>query len=211
VFDKALYDRYRRYHLAVVITLLVASAQFIVAKLFAESVALLADSLHSFSDMFVLVGVALLTKRELNGPKSNHRGIEDKFTRFAILLLVASALYVGYEGYERIVHPAVFHEWFVMATAGIAAMGSIFVHRVISNTDNSARDHKHKVSIAHVLADIAVSVIVFVSALSAKVFGTPALDGYGAILIAVWMLGYSIVLWRGTPDHHHNHDHHHPH
>jgi Co/Zn/Cd efflux system component len=125
-----------------------------------------------------------------------------------------SALFVAREGLDRIRHPEQFHGTLVLVVTVIAATGSFFVHRSISGIDESVQDHKHKASVLHVLADLVISIIVVIAVLLTMLLNMPAMDGWGAIAVSIWMIVRGTMLWRETSRHvhdktDHGHTHHH--
>jgi divalent metal cation (Fe/Co/Zn/Cd) transporter len=72
-----------------------------------------------------------------------------------------------------------------------------------------------------VLADLVISIIVVIAVILTMLFSAPAIDGWGAILVSIWMVVRGVMLWRESgghacegdcnahADHHHDHTHHH--
>lgn len=201
-------DKLHRYRLALGINVSVWLLQSLIFILWADSKSLLGDALHSLSDMVVLLGVVVLTARELAHPEDEHHEADRRFTRFAVILLVASAFYVFFEGVGRILEPESYPAGIVIAITLVAVVGNWSAHRIMSGVREDVHDHKHEASILHVLADLVISIVVLLSALGTLFLGTPALDGWGAIIVALWMLLRGVTLWRSTSGESHHHHHH---
>lgn len=208
-------EKLKRYKQGLWIGLATVALQMLIYFFFADSKSLLGDALHALGDNIVILGVVILTAKELASAEKTHKRIEQHFTRFAILTLFVSALFVAWEGYARIQSPEQFRGMIALVVTAVAATGSFFVHRSISGIDESVQDHKHKASVLHVLADLLISIIVATAILCTMLFDAPALDGWGAIAAATWMIIRGIMLWRecrgGGHDHPHVHDHEHHH
>lgn len=219
--DKHLSEKLKRYKQGLWIGLITVALQILIYVLFANSKSLLGDALHAVSDNIVILGVVMLTATELASGAKTGKRIERNFTRAAIMLLFASAAFVTWEGLERIFSPEKFPGVIVLVVTTVAATGSFFVHRSISGIHESVQDHKHKASVLHVLADLVISIIVVIAVLLTMLFNAPAIDGWGAIAVAIWMVVRGVMLWRESSGHeckgdchahgghHHNCTHHH--
>jgi Co/Zn/Cd efflux system component len=198
-----LHDKLRRYRIALFIGISTWLLQALVYALLADSKALLGDALHNLADNIVLLGVVLLTMREL-AHQNTHSHVDRYFTKSAILLLWVSALFVLLEGVERVRAPEAFPGMVVLIATIIAGLGSWSAHRLISRVHESVQDHKHEASVLHVLGDLIISVIVATSVLLTMLFAMPAIDGWGAILASLWMFVRGIMLWREVSHQHHH-------
>ncbi len=182
--------------------------QAIIYFVFADSKSLLGDTLHALGDNIVIMGVVMLTSIELASVPHRHQGIERHFTKLAILLLCVSAIFVFWEGVERILHPEKFPGVIVLIVTILAASGSFFVHRSISQIHESVQDHKHKASVLHVLADLVISIMVVIAVLLTMLLDAPAMDGWGAIAVSIWMIIRGAMLWLESSEHIHSKDDH---
>ena len=203
---KARLDQRRRYLSAFAINTAVWLFQAYIVYWVANSLALTGDAAHSVSDSVVLLGTLLLIEATIRNPDKDHEGIKRLLTRGAVILLFIGAGYVLIEGYERIVSPILFPGWPVVGTALVAAIGNYFAHRLIHGVHESLHDHVHRANVLHILADLFISVAVVISGLGTIILNWPALDGWVAIVVAIWMLIRGISLWRETLRSAHTHD-----
>ena len=197
------------YAVALSTNLAVFIVQAYVYREMASSIALLGDAFHSFSDIIVLLGVIVLTTFLIAHPTHHaHMRIDRVFTRCAIILLWLSALYVMWEGAWRLIAPVPFPGLTVVGVSLFAMFGNFFAHYVLERTHASVQDTKHRASVAHVLTDAILSLVVLVSAFFTFVFNAPAIDGIGAIIIGCGMFVIGYKLWREIGK---EHPHHHAH
>lgn len=203
-------DQLRRYRWAFGINTLVWLSQLFIVIVVADSLALLGDAAHSISDTLVLLGTCLLISATIAHPENDHAGTKRLLTRGAIILLWLSAAYLVIEGCARIVSPVYFPGWPVVIMAIVAATGNYFSHQIIHGVDKSLHDHVHRANVLHILADLFISVAVVVSGLGTIFLNFPALDGWIALLVALWMSWRGLQLfWETRSTHHHDHEHHH--
>lgn len=191
-------DKLRRYQIALAINLSVWALQSLIFLVWADSKSLLGDALHSLADAVVLLGVVFFTIWELAHPKEERHHADTPFTKGAVILLFVSAGYVFWEGIERIMSPGMFPVSLVVGVTCIAIVGNFLAHRTISGVHEDVHDHKHHASVMHVLADLVISIVVLCSALGTLLFGMPAIDGVGAIIVALWMFWRGKDLWQST-------------
>lgn len=207
-------DQRRRYRWAFCINSSVWLLQTYVVFGIANSLALLGDAAHSVSDSLVLLGTWLLISATIKYPTKDHSQVKRLLTRGAVVLLWCSAAYLVYEGYGRIVSPIHFLGWPIVGIALVSAIGNYFSHKLIDGVDKSLHDHVHKANVLHILADLFISAAVAFSGLGTIFLHWPALDGWVAFIVAIWMSLRGVTLWRETSHKtddrdHHNEEHRH--
>jgi len=179
---------------------LVLAAGKILFGFVAQSQALIADGIHSLSDLFSDALVYYAASHARHGPDSDHPYGHGRFETAATLglgvLLVLVALGIGWDAVERLFTPeALWHP-------GVLALG-VALFSILSNewlyhyTVRAARRVKSDLLRAnawHHRSD-AVSSIVVLIGVGGAMAGLPYLDAIGAILVAVmiahigWELG----------------------
>ena len=199
-------DKVRRYRHALTINTSVWLLQLFTVVVIADSLTLFGDMLHSFADIIILLGTHRVFANELRHPEGNHGAAKQLLVRGAVALLWISAGYVFVEALERIAHPVDFPGWPVVFLAILSATGNFFAHQQISGVDKREHDHAHEANIAHLLTDIALSVVVLISALGNILFRLPAIDAWLSLLVALWMFRWGWKILRGE-DHHSGHHH----
>jgi cation diffusion facilitator family transporter len=180
------------------------------------SLALVADGLHmsTHASALLLAALAYRYARRHAGDRrftfgTGKLGDLAGFTSAVILAMIA--LLIGYEAVERFLHPVSIHfrEAIPIAALGLAVnLGSAWLlsrggdhhhghgHDHEDDHDDHAkahRDNNMRAAIIHVAADAAVSVLVIVGLLLARVFGwlwmDPLAGIVGAVVIASWSFG----------------------
>lgn len=204
-------DQFRRYRTAFVINTSIWVLQFLIVGTIAYSLALLGDAAHSFSDSLVILGTLLLVRATIRAPEKDHEGVKRLLIRTAIILLWVSAAFIAKEGYGRIISPIYFPGWPVVGIALLSAAGNFLSHRIIHGVHKSLHDHVHRANVLHILADLFISIAVVISGLGTILFQLPAIDGWIACIVALWMFIRGATLWRENThrEHTHTHEHHH--
>ncbi len=182
------------------------------------SLALVADGLHmsTHASALLLAALAYRYARRHAGDRrftfgTGKLGDLAGFTSAVILAMIA--LLIGYEAVERFLYPVSirFREAIPIAVLGLAVnLASAWLlsrggHHHHHHEDEHDHDHDHhgevaahrdnnmRAAIIHVAADAAVSVLVIVGLLLARVFGwlwmDPLAGIVGAVVIASWSFG----------------------
>lgn len=163
-----------------------------------HSPALLADGIHSFSDLLTNLFVALASYLGKAAPDENHpyghRRFETIGTFSLGLFLVIVALVIAYEGIDAIITghlpiPDPFTAW--IAVISVAANESVFRYTLAISkkvTSNLLRANAY-----HSRADSLTSVIVLVGILGALA-GFPFCDAIAAVLVAGFILKIGLQL-----------------
>jgi cation diffusion facilitator family transporter len=182
------------------------------------SIALVADGLHMSTHAGALLLAALAysyARRHADDPRftfgTGKLGDLAGFTSAVILAMIA--LLIGYEAVQRLFDPVPirFGEAIPIAFLGLAVnIASVWLlsghehghHHGHEHHDDHDHDHDHtgthrdnnlRAAVIHVLADAAVSVLVIVGLLLARIFGwlwmDPVAGILGACVIASWSYG----------------------
>jgi cobalt-zinc-cadmium efflux system protein len=201
-------DKLHRYKMALAINATVGLIQVITLSFIAKSLSLFGDTSHSIADVFILAGTVIVLRRELIDPSHHHEGAKRTLVFVAIFLLFISAVYIVWEALGRIAHPVYFPGWPVVLMALLSAGGNFVAHRMIADIDSAEHDATHEANLAHILTDLALSLIVLVSALGNILFATPAIDTWLSLVVAGWMIWWSIKIFKSVSSSH-AHTHHH--
>ena len=179
---------------------LVLAAGKILFGFVAQSQALIADGIHSLSDLFSDALVYYAASHARHGPDSDHPYGHGRFETAATLglgvLLVLVAVGIGWDAVERLFTPEAL--WHPGVLALVVALFSILSNEWLYHyTVRAARRVKSDLLRAnawHHRSD-AVSSIVVLIGVGGAMAGLPYLDAIGAILVAVmiahigWELG----------------------
>jgi len=189
----------RAYWSAFAITSGIVVLQFVVRQK-ADSLTLLGDMIHIFSDALVYGGIVYVLLRAHTGVDMRHA--KKRMIVLGIASLVLGGVYVAWEGLSRIVHPIPYPTTVVMLTALVSMVGTTWAHVVLKNVAEGDRDLQYNNFIAHLRSDIAASAIVFVSALLQSLFALPTIEGYLSLILASYMCFLAHHLWKDSGEHH---------
>lgn len=185
-----------------VVNLLLSIAQVVVG-LFANSAALIADGVHSASDLFSDVLVWFAARHAAQAPDADHPYGHGRFETAATLglggLLVIVAAGIVWNGFERLfdtAHPVPGQIALVVAAIGIAAKESLYWYTIAA-----ARRLKSDLLTAnawHHRSDAISSVVVLVG-VGGALLGYAYMDALAAIIVGLmvikigWGLGFAAV------------------
>jgi cobalt-zinc-cadmium efflux system protein len=178
--------------LSLVATLGLVATEFVAGSL-AHSLALVGDGWHNLTDVptLILAWVALYFGRK---PPDHSRtygyqraGVLAAFVN--ALILVAVALFICFQGYQRIVHPepVATRTMVLVGIVALAVNGSISLALALEHRDLNLR-----AVFIHNLGDALSNVAIVIGALIIRRTGQPIIDPILAFLIA------GMILWSGA-------------
>ena len=184
--------------LAVLATTAVAQAIVVVLT---GSVALLADTIHNFTD--ALTAVPLLIAFRLGRKPANHRytygyhRAEDVAGLAIVAMIGASAVFAAFEAIDRLRHPApIDHIWVVLIAGVIGFIGNEAVAIYRMRVGRAIGSAALVADGAHARADGLTSLGVIAGAIGVMA-GFPRSDAIVGLLITV-AIGYTLVTAAGT-------------
>jgi cobalt-zinc-cadmium efflux system protein len=179
----------------IALNLLIVVAE-IVAGIMADSLGLLSDAIHNFTDMAAL-GITWFAIEQARKPPTASKTFG--FHRTGILtalinslVMVAVTLWIFYEAYQRFLDPQPVGGAIVMITATLALCANLGIIGVLRN--RSSGDINIRSAILHLLGDAAASAAVVVAGLIILLTGWNTVDplisvGLGlAILWGAWQI-----------------------
>lgn len=169
-----------------------------------HSQALIADGLHSFSDLLtdalaLAAGKAGSKKPDTEHPYG-HRRIETLGTIVIAIILVSVGVGLGYENLEIIfIHQSSHaHSPLVLLVAVISIFTNEWRYRYTLKISENIHSPLLEANAWHTRSDALVSLVVVISVLGAYV-GIPYMDAMGAILIALFILKMGIwMVWQAV-------------
>lgn len=215
-------DAYFRYRTGLTISLAVVLVQIAVlfftgrGTLTNWSIGLFEDTMHGVADNLVLIGTTIVLYFEAQGATKN-KGRKRVLALIGGVLLVCSGIGGGYVAYGRMIGVQMqIFGWALACTSLIAVIGGGLAFRVIHGVHKSQHDHLHKSATAHLVGDLVISIVVFLSSLGIIFFNLPAIDSWvGLMFIAPWMVWRGIQILKYRDPHesgdsmHHDGGHHH--
>jgi cation diffusion facilitator family transporter len=192
------------------------------------SIALVADGLHMSTHAGALLLAALAysyARRHVDDPRFTFgTGKLGDLAGFASAIILAMiALLICYEAVTRLIDPVPIHftEAIAIASVGLAVnVASVWLlggahdhhhdhgHAHHHDHDHDDHDHPHahahhsdnnmRAALVHVLADAAVSILVIVGLVLARLFGWLWMDALAGIIGAIVIASWSVTLIRDT-------------
>lgn len=187
----------RRLRLVLLLNLGIPLVQM-AAGLWANSMALLSDATHNFSD-FTAVGITYLARiwgrRPPNARSTfGHQRLETLAVLLNVGLLLAAAGFIVYHAIARLINPEPVSGGLVMAAAGVGVLGNGYSTWLLQ------RDAGHSLNLRgaflHMLADFLTSLGVLVSGLVLFYWPVNWLDPLLSVAIAVLIAKNAVDLLR---------------
>ena len=182
----------------------------VVAGLLLNSLALLADAAHMFTDAAALA-IALAAVRVARRPADSRRTygyhrFEILAAAFNALLLFSVAIYILYEAYQRFRSPAEVQPTGMLVVAVIGLIINLISMRLLGSGKDSSLNIKS--AYLEVWSDILGSIGVIVAAIAIRYTGWVWLDTVVAVAIGLWVLPRTWILLKeslnilleGTPE-----------
>ncbi len=172
------------------------------------SLALISDAIHNSADVVAAI-ITLVAVRvsDLPADKTHNYGhgkIENLSAFGESLILVITAIGIGYEAINRLLHPAPLVNYTARALA-IGLMGVVLLvdsYRALRlvYSPTIKRSSALRANLLHFSLDIVSSIIVLLALILDQLVHRPWVDAVGAILIAVIILGASMRLAKQSID-----------
>lgn len=175
----------------------------IVFGVIGHSQALVADGIHSFSDLITDAMVLITAKMGEQHPDQEHpyghRRIETIGSIIISLILIIVAASIVYEAMSDIMHPesASRPTWITAVVAAISIVANEFLYRYTLHYGNKVNSDLLRSNAWHNRSDALTSVIVLVAVIGA-ILGVPYLDAIGAFVIALLIFKMGIKLIWGN-------------
>ena len=174
----------------------------LIAGIFGSSQALIADAVHSFSDLFtdvvVLVGLKISHKPPDKTHHFGHARIETLASTIVGMALIGTALYIGIDASLTIYHHTEYHPT-TLALFG-AAVSIVFKEVLYHYTIRTGRRIKSQLIVAnawHHRSDALSSVAVFIGVAGTQI--NPSwhiLDSFAALLVSFFIVKVGLEILR---------------
>src|SRR3990167_579856 len=203
------HDRYRVARRATIVNSSVNSLLAllkIILGFIGNSAALVADGIHSLSDLITDVIVLFAAKMGTQQPDKEHpyghRRVETIATIIIALILASIAIGIAYETLSRIFTGAHAEKpsYFVLIVAGISILANEFLYHYTLYEGNKIHSDLLKSNEWHNRSDALVSMVVLIIVIGVTL-GAPYLDAIGALIIAILILVMAIkMIWNGAKE-----------
>lgn len=206
--------------IAVILLNLAIVASEIIFGIVANSMGLIADALHNFSDVVALVitYLAIVYAEKAATKRMTYGYVRSEAMAGFVnsLLLILAMVYIGYESVMKLLNPQPVDGWYMLIVAAIAAVGNgISVFLLKDNPAHShghshehhhdeEHEHKHeedlniRSAILHLTGDVAISLAVVLGGLAIIFFKLNFIDPVLSLGFTVWILIKSISLFRSS-------------
>ncbi|PJD92952.1 MAG: cation transporter [Legionella sp.] len=168
----------------------------LVGGFLADSLALISDAAHMFTDVTALA-ISFVALKIGRRPADRYRTygyyrFEILAAVFNTLLLFLVALYIVYEAYQRLNQPVAIHSMSMMVIACLGLMVNMISMRLLSSRKHTSLNLKS--AYLEVWSDMLGSVGVILGALIIYTMGWLWVDSIVAILIGLWVLPRTFIL-----------------
>lgn len=170
-----------------IIILIFALVEFF-GGIWTQSLALLGDAWHMFSDAFAL-GLAMFAARQMNKAVDNdqHSKVELTVSIINTALMLAVIIWIVIEAIERISHPREVFGSYVMLIAFIGLVVNIVV-AIQLHQNHGEKGLNHQAAFLHVIGDLLGSVAALAAGLIIYLTGWLLIDPILSILISLLLL-----------------------
>jgi cation diffusion facilitator family transporter len=172
------------------------------AGVFGQSQALIADAVHSISDLFtdfvVLLGLRIGRKPPDERHHFGHARIETLASSIVGLALIATALYLGIKGIWNIHHHTEYHPtWLALVGAGTSIALKEALYHYTVHTGRRIKSSAVVANAWHQRSDALSSVAVFLGVAGARIKPSwHILDSYAALCVSFFIIKVGLeILW----------------
>ncbi len=170
--------------------------------IYTQSLALLSDAWHMFSDVFAL-GLAWFAAH-LSAKSKRHTGGQNQIELVAsvinVLLMLAVVIYIIFEAIARLKNPQVVTAGYVMLIAFAGLVVNIIVAKMLhgggKNNHSHDHDHNRRAAYIHVLGDLLGSVAALLAGVVIYFTGWLPIDPLLSIFISALILFVTLKLIR---------------
>ncbi len=178
----------------------------VVIGIVGNSSALIADGIHSFSDLFTDALVLFAAKVGNQSPDKEHpyghRRVETVSTIIISLVLIAVAIGIGYDTLHHIYSGEISLKpsYFVIIVAVISIFANEFLYHYTLYQANKSNSELLRSNAWHNRSDSLVSAVVLVSVIG-SMLGAHYLDSIGALIIAILIFMMAIkMIWKSIKE-----------
>ncbi len=181
----------------------------IIGGLLSNSLALISDALHNFSDTLALTIAYIanrISKRKSTEARTfGFKRIEILSAFFNALVLISISIYLFYEAFERVYNPEPINGLIMLIVAIIGLLGNLI--SIILLSSDKSKNLNIKAAYLHLLGDTLSSVAVIVGGILIYYYNMHWVDPLITIIIGLYIIkeAWSIlretgeILMQGTP------------
>ena len=175
--------------ITIILNLIITIAE-IIGGIFANSLALLSDALHNFSDVMALIIAYIANK--LSGKAANEKNTfglkraEIIAALFNASVLIGIGVFLIIESIHKIIHPEHIKSLWVIGFGLFSAI--LNGASVLLIKDDSHNNLNIKAAYLHLLTDVATSVAVIIGGVLIYFYKIYSVDAFISLLIAVYLI-----------------------
>ena len=188
------------------VNLFLAAIKFI-AGIYGRSQALVADAIHSLTDLTTDIAVIAGSHYWSRPPDENHpyghRRLETLVTVFIGVVLIAAGIGIGWKAISTLqAKPAVSPGWIAVFAALVSIVSKESIYRWTAVTGRRAKSAALAANAWHHRTDALSSIPVLIAVAGARVFPSWSfLDCVGAVIVSIFILHASIkIIWPGLSE-----------
>lgn len=176
----------------------------IAAGFLGQSSAMIADGIHTASDVMttviVIFGLSIASKEADKEHPYGHEKFESAMAKLISILLFATGLYIGYQGILVLIKGDFLRPGpIALVAAGLSIIAKEFMYRYTIVTARKIESTSMAADAWHHRSDALTSIGTFVGILGAR-FGLPFLDPLAAIIVSVFVMKVGVDLYLKSMD-----------
>ena len=187
-----------------IIVNMVLSLIKIAAGFLGQSSAMIADGIHTASDVMttviVIFGLSIASKEADKEHPYGHEKFESAMAKLISILLFATGLYIGYQGILVLIKGEFFRPGpIALVAAGLSIVAKEIMYRYTIVTARKIESTSMEADAWHHRSDALTSIGTFVGILGARL-GLPFLDPLAAIVVSVFVMKVGVDLYLKSMD-----------
>ena len=196
--NSSINNKYNAYKLPFFLILIFAFIELF-GGIWSQSLALLSDAWHMFSDVLAL-GLAWLAsflshQKNVVKNANNQSRVEILASVLNALLMLAVVAYIIFEAVQRFANPKPVASATVILIAAVGLIVNLVVANMLHNTKNDhTHDHNKRAAYLHVLGDLLGSAAAIAAGIVIYFTGWLQIDPILSIFISLLILGFTIKL-----------------
>lgn len=176
----------------------------IIAGFLGQSSAMIADGIHTASDVvttvIVIFGLSIASKEADKEHPYGHERFESAMAKLISMLLFATGLYIGYQGILVLIRGEFFRPGpIALVAAGLSIIAKEVMYRYTIVTARKIQSTSMEADAWHHRSDAFTSIGTFIGILGAR-FGLPFLDPLAAIVVSVFVMKVGVDLYLKSMD-----------
>lgn len=198
------YNLGKRVSIYTIILNLVLSLIKLLAGFIGKSSAMVADGIHTISDVIttviVILGLSIASKEADKEHPYGHEKFESAMAKLVSMFLFATGLYIGYQGIITLVRGDFTRPGTIaLVAAGLSIVAKEFMYRYTMVTARKIQSTSMEADAWHHRSDALTSIGTFLGIFGARL-GLPFLDPVAAIIVSFFVMKVGVDLYLKSMD-----------